>query len=194
LLHRLLAYTLILASSGGLSKGAGVTADDEALNEFEVEDESEHVSSPGYIAEPADVLVVDDHELGRRAVVRLLRDAGLSVIASGSAIGATRLAIQSRVRLVIADLNMPAMRGSALLTVFRRNPRLANVPVVLLSGVSADELVAAASEVGADAALSKVEMGSTLLPTVQRLLRRGSRPRQVSGEVSLLPSDIPPSR
>jgi CheY-like chemotaxis protein len=140
------------------------------------------------------VLVVDDHELGRRAVVRLLRDAGLSVIASGSAIGATRLAIQSGVRVVIADLNMPAMRGSALLTVFRRNPRLAKVPVVLLSGVSAEELVAAASEVGADAAISKVEMASTLLPTVQRLLRRNSRPRQVSGEVSLLPSDIPPSK
>jgi hypothetical protein len=49
-------------------------------------------------------------------------------------------------------------------------------------------LVAAASEVGADAAISKLEMATTLVPTVNKLLRRALRPKQVSGRFSLPPS------
>lgn len=136
----------------------------------------------------ADVLVVDDNALSRAAIVRLLRKSGISAIATDSAIGATRLAVRSQVNVVVADLNMPAMQGSSLMQVFRRNPRLRHVGMVLLSGVSAQELVSAASEVGADAAIAKVEMAATLVPAVTKLLRRVARPRQVSGKFSLLPS------
>lgn len=136
----------------------------------------------------ADVLVVDDNALNRAAIVRLLRKAGISAIATDSAIGATRLAVRSQVSVVVADLNMPAMQGSSLLQVFRRNPRLRHIGMVLLSGVSAQELVSAASEVGADAAIAKVEMAATLVPAVNKLLRRAAKPRQVSGKFSLLPS------
>jgi PleD family two-component response regulator len=80
------------------------------------------------------------------------------------------------------------MPGSALLPVFRRNPRLEHVAVVLLSGVSARELVTAAREVGADAAIAKLEMAQKLVPTVTRLLKRAQRPKQVSGKYSFLPS------
>jgi CheY-like chemotaxis protein len=139
-------------------------------------------------AEQADILVVDDNAVNRNSIVRLLRTAGHSVISSDTAIGASRLVLRSGVKVVVADLNMPAMQGSSLLTVFRRNPRLDQVAVVLLSGVAAEELVEAASSVGADAAVSKLEMSTMLLPTVQRLLRRAQRPPQFSGKLSLPPS------
>ena len=143
----------------------------------------------------ADVLVVDDNALNRSAILRLLRKNGVSAIATDSAIGATRLAVRSQVSVVVADLNMPAMQGSSLLQVFRRNPRLRHVGMVLLSGVSAEELVSAASEVGADAAIAKVEMATTLVPAVTKLLRRAARPtRQVSGKFSLLPSILNKSK
>jgi CheY-like chemotaxis protein len=158
------------------------------LNELKEQNEASEDSGPGDQTEAADVLVIDDNELNRNAIVRMLRKAGLSVISSDSAIGATRLVLRGGVSVVVADLNMPAMQGSSLLTVFRRNPRLAHVAVVLLSGVSADELVAAASEVGADAAVSKLDMSTQLLPIVTRLLRRANRPKQISGKFSLLPS------
>jgi CheY-like chemotaxis protein len=157
-------------------------SDDDAL-ELEAED-----CVDGGEDTLADVLVVDDNALNRAAILRLLRKAGISAIATDSAIGATRLAVRSQVNVVIADLNMPAMQGSSLLQVFRRNPRLRHVGMVLLSGVSAQELVSAASEVGADAAIAKVEMVTTLVPAVAKLLRRAARPRQVSGKFSLLPS------
>jgi two-component system, chemotaxis family, chemotaxis protein CheY len=150
--------------------------------------DSDALSDDGAEDTPADVLVVDDHALNRAAILRLLRKAGISAIATDSAIGATRLAVRCQVSVVVADLNMPAMQGSSLLQVFRRNPRLCHVGMVLLSGVSAQELVSAASEVGADAAIAKIEMASTLVPAVNKLLRRASRPRHVSGKVSLYPS------
>jgi CheY-like chemotaxis protein len=133
----------------------------------------------------AQVLVIDDSAVNRSTIVRLLRSGGLSVIATDSAIGATRLVLRSGVSVVVADLNMPAMQGSSLLSVFRRNPRLSQVAMVLLSGVTAEELVQAASASGADAAISKLEMATTLIPTVQRLLRRASRPQQISGKIAL---------
>jgi CheY-like chemotaxis protein len=157
---------------------------DDMLEDREAGDDQ----SPDGPVEPADVLVVDDNALNRTAITRLLRRDGLSVISTDSAIGATRLVLRCGVSVVVADLNMPAMQGSSLLTVFRRNPRLAHVAVVLLSGVSADELVKAASEVGADAAVSKLDMTTMLLPAVHRLLRRALRPKQVSGKFSLPPS------
>lgn len=163
-------------------------ANQQALNELKAQNEAGEDVGPGDQTEAADVLVIDDNELNRNAIVRMLRKAGLSVISSDSAIGATRLVLRGGVSVVVADLNMPAMQGSSLLTVFRRNPRLAHVAVVLLSGVSADELVAAASEVGADAAVSKLDMTTQLLPTVTRLLRRANRPKQISGKFSLPPS------
>jgi CheY-like chemotaxis protein len=168
-------------------KRSGI-ANQQALNELKALGEATDDIEPSDQSEAADVLVIDDNELNRNAIVRMLRKAGLSVISSDSAIGATRLVLRGGVSVVVADLNMPAMQGSSLLTVFRRNPRLAHVAVVLLSGVSADELVQAASEVGADAAVSKLDMTTQLLPTVHRLLRRANRPKQISGKFSLPPS------
>ncbi|HEX4355177.1 MAG TPA: response regulator, partial [Polyangiales bacterium] len=146
--------------------------DDEALLEAELAAEESHPTD----VPVAQVLVIDDNALNRNSIVRLLKSAGFTVISTDSAIGATRLVLRSGASVVVADLNMPAMQGSSLLKVFRRNPRLADIAVVLLSGVAADELVAAASAVGADAAISKLEMSTTLIPVVQRLLRRAQRP------------------
>jgi CheY-like chemotaxis protein len=158
--------------------------DDEALLEAELQAQGDE-TQPNEV-ERAQILVIDDHALNRNSIVRLLRSAGFTVISTDSAIGATRLVLRSGASVVVADLNMPAMQGSSLLTVFRRNPRLADIAVVLLSGVAADELVAAASAAGADAAISKLEMSTTLVPAVQRLLRRAQRPHpQVSGRISL---------
>jgi CheY-like chemotaxis protein len=166
-----------------VAKRTGI-AEDKAVEAELLRDDGEDDDQRGDEAQ-ADVLVIDDSELNRKSIVRLLRAAGLSVISSDSAIGATRMVLRCGVSVVVVDLNMPAMQGSSLLSVFRRNPRLAEVGVVMLSGVAAEELVAAASGAGADAAISKLEMSTTLVPAVQRLLRRAQRPNQASGRISL---------
>jgi DNA-binding NarL/FixJ family response regulator len=136
--------------------------------------------------EPVQVLVIDDHQISRNSVIRLLQGAGLTVIGAPSAIGATRLALRRGIQVAVIDLNMPAMRGSSLIQVIRKSPRLANIGIVLLSGASDEELVTAAGEASADAAVSKLTMKDTLVPAVQRLLARAQRVPQQSGRFSLV--------
>jgi DNA-binding NarL/FixJ family response regulator len=135
--------------------------------------------------EPAQVLVIDDHQISRNSVIRMLQAAGMSVIGAPSAIGATRLALRRGIQVAVIDLNMPAMRGSSLVHVLRKSPRLAHVGIVLLSGASDEELVTAAGEASADAAVSKLNMKDTLVPAVQKLLARAARVPQQSGRFSV---------
>jgi two-component system chemotaxis response regulator CheY len=152
------------------------------------EDESSDAHEPDDAdgsEQPAQVLVIDDHEVSRNSVLRLLRSVGLTAVGAPSAIGATRLALRRGVLVAVIDLNMPAMRGSSLVQVIRKSPRLAHVGIVLLSGASDTELVTAAGEVGADAAVSKLNMKDTLVPAVQKLLARAARVPQQSGRFSV---------
>jgi CheY-like chemotaxis protein len=120
----------------------------------------------------AQVLVIDDNEVVRKSIARLLESAGLQVITAGSAIGASRTMLRGNVKVAVVDLDMPEMRGSALAELLRKQPKLRDVGIVIVSGVPADELVTAASRSGADAAVSKLDMAQTLVPTVKRLLRK----------------------
>jgi CheY-like chemotaxis protein len=165
-----------------VAKRTGI-AEDSASMDAELHDGDDELGDGDQTQ--AQVLVIDDSELNRKSIVRLLRSAGMSVISTDSAIGATRMVLRAGVSVVVVDLNMPAMQGTSLLSVFRRNPRLNDIGVVMLSGVAAEELVAAASAAGADAAISKLEMSTTLVPAIQRLLRRAQRPNQASGRISL---------
>jgi DNA-binding NarL/FixJ family response regulator len=155
------------------------------------EPEDEPETSDDAIDAPAQVLVIDDHQISRNSVMRLLQAAGMTVVGAPSAIGATRLALRRGIQVAVIDLNMPAMRGSSLVHVIRKSPRLANVGIVLLSGASDAELVTAAGEASADAAVSKLNMKDTLVPAVQKLLARAQRVPQQSGRFSLVDKPLP---
>ncbi|HEX7481714.1 MAG TPA: response regulator [Polyangiales bacterium] len=121
---------------------------------------------------PSEVLVIDDSDLARDSIKRMLEAAGFSVVTAPSAIGASAMILHERVRVVVVDLHMPAMLGSSLVGVLRKHPRLRELAIVLISGAPVDQLVTAAGAAGANAAISKLEMASTLVPAVRRLLRR----------------------
>lgn len=117
------------------------------------------------------ILVVDDSDLARERMTGLLEEAGFRVIALASPIGSTRAILENGVRAVVIDVLMPGMRGDRLALLFRRNPRLKELGVVLVSGESADELLRLSIESGADAVVSKAELDD-LVPAVRRVLRR----------------------
>ena len=79
------------------------------------------------------VLVVDDHELVRKLVVRLLEGAGLTVIAVETGLAAIELVRQrdQDIGCVLQDLSMPNMRGEE---VIRRMHEIApDLPIVAFS-------------------------------------------------------------
>ncbi|AUX44263.1 hypothetical protein SOCE26_057270 [Sorangium cellulosum] len=103
----------------------------------------------------APVLVIDDSEIAREEVSRILRDAGWQVIVLPSPIGATQAIVRHQARVVIVDVFMPTLRGDRLLTLFRKNPRLGHLSVILMSGHSEQELERLRTEAQADAVISK---------------------------------------
>lgn len=128
------------------------------------------------------ILVVDDSDLARERMSSLLEEAGYRVIALSSPIGSTRAVLENDVRAVVIDVLMPGMRGDRLALLFRRNPRLKDLGVVLVSGESADELLRLSIESGADAVVAKADLND-LVPAVRRVLRRkdSQNPRRGHG-------------
>ncbi|WP_438010692.1 response regulator [Sorangium sp. So ce321] len=121
----------------------------------------------------APVVVIDDSEIAREEVSRILRDAGWQVIALPSPIGATQAIVRYQSRVVIVDVFMPTLRGDRLLTLFRKNPRLGHLSVILMSGHSERELERLRAEAQADAVISKRNLQR--LPAIVRWLASKDR-------------------
>lgn len=115
------------------------------------------------------VLVIDDNDVDRETMLDLLRKAGFAPHGLPSPIGATRAARDLRARVVVIDQNLPAMDGSKLATLFRGNPGMRNVKVVLISGSDDAAMAEVARQAQVDAFVSKRNMHHELATTVRRL-------------------------
>ena len=114
------------------------------------------------------VLVIDDSAIARARMADMLTAAGFEVAQLPSPIGATRAILDRKVSIVVVDVLMPGMRGDRLASLFRGNPRFADIGVVLVSGEASVELERLLIESGADATVSKSSLGD-LVPTVLRV-------------------------
>jgi CheY-like chemotaxis protein len=104
-------------------------------------------------------------------MVRALRARGMSALGLPSPIGATQAILRRSVRVVVIDIFLPEMRGDKLAALFRKNQRLSELKLVLVSG-DPDLLARLAKEAKADAALPKTAGEEALAQLVTRLLDR----------------------
>jgi CheY-like chemotaxis protein len=106
-------------------------------------------------ARPIQVLLVDDSDVTREMIRRLLEDAGFAVTGVGTAADALLALENQDVDCVVTDIQMPGMDGLALTRKLRENERLADLPVVVISTLDRPRDRLAGLESGADAYLSK---------------------------------------
>ena len=104
---------------------------------------------------PIQVLLVDDSVVTREMVRRLLEDGGFGVTSVGSAEDALQALEDRAFDCVVTDIEMPGTDGLDLTRILRGDPRLADLPIVVVSTRDrpADRL--AGLEAGADAYLTK---------------------------------------
>ena len=121
------------------------------LDALEAFDRPVHGSRP----RPIQVLLVDDSVVSREMVRRLLEDGGLGVTSVGSGDDALRALETREFDCLVTDIEMPGMDGLGLTRKLRGDPRLAELPIVVVSTLDrpADRL--AGLESGADAYLTK---------------------------------------
>jgi len=115
------------------------------------------------------VLVVDDSPVARTLLARTLAQAGWEVLQAANGAEGAMLALRESPTAVVTDLEMPVMDGSQLLHLLKADPATRHIPVIVLT--SHDEAVARfwGLAAGADAYLTKDEVGPALLDTLGRL-------------------------
>ena len=120
----------------------------------------------------ARVLVVEDSSVIRRLIEVCLRPASLDLImAEDGPSGLERVRVEHP-DLVVLDIGLPVMDGWQVLDEIRRDPQLAQLPVLVLTAHAEEESRRRADEGGADAFVTKPFQPSDLRQEVLRLLGR----------------------
>jgi two-component system, chemotaxis family, sensor kinase CheA len=118
------------------------------------------------------IMVVDDSITSRTLERSILEAAGFETITAVH--GAQALEFLRRgehVDLVVSDVEMPELDGFGLTSEIRRDPRLAQIPVILITSLNAPEHKERGAAAGADAYIVKGEFDQgVLLETINRLL------------------------
>jgi CheY-like chemotaxis protein len=113
------------------------------------------------------VLVVDDDRGVRELLTRSLSFEGFDVMEAANGQDAlTQLRTGRRPGVIVLDLRMPVMDGWAFRVAQRADPRIARIPVVILSGADAHRF----QEIEAVAALEKPVSLSQLADCLHRMV------------------------
>ncbi len=97
----------------------------------------------------ATALVVDDNRATADALCSLLAVLGLEAQAAYSPLSALEMAAARRPDVVMLDLNMPGVNGLEVLRFFKREPKLATVPVIVVTSDDQPETREAVRRAGA---------------------------------------------
>jgi chemosensory pili system protein ChpA (sensor histidine kinase/response regulator) len=114
------------------------------------------------------VLVVDDSLTVRRITQRMLVREGYRVVTAKDGLEALEKLAEERPVVVLSDIEMPRMDGFDLLRNVRSDPRLAGLPVVMITSRIAQKHRDYAAELGVDHYLGKPYAEEELLAIVAR--------------------------
>jgi two-component system chemotaxis response regulator CheY len=121
------------------------------------------------------ILVVDDFSTMRRIIKNLLRDLGFTNVQEADD-GNTALPMLQAgdFDFLVSDWNMPGMTGIDLLRAVRADPKLAALPVLLVTAESKREQIVEAAEAGVNGYVVKPFTAGTLQEKISKIFERVS--------------------
>src|SRR5690606_38567225 len=129
------------------------------------------------------ILVVDDSPTVVAVLGRMLTPARYEPYAVDSGEAALESLNERIPDLVFLDIVLPGMSGFAVLRALRRDPRTANVPVIMISGNLKATEEFYGQRIGADDFMKKPFGRSEVFSRIQRLVEKGRLPaREISAE------------
>jgi two-component system chemotaxis response regulator CheY len=116
-------------------------------------------------------LVVDDFSTMRRIVKNLLNDLGYANVTEADD-GKTALPLLQAggVDFLVTDWNMPGMPGLDLLKAVRADPKLAKMPVLMLTAEAKREQIVEAAQAGVSGYVIKPFTAITLKEKIDKIL------------------------
>ena len=114
------------------------------------------------------ILVVDDSITVRRVTQRLLQREGYRVAMAADGLQALERLQEERPTVVLSDIEMPRMDGFDLARNIRADPRLSDLPIVMITSRIAEKHREHAKELGVDHYLGKPYSEDELMSLVRR--------------------------
>ena len=133
------------------------------------------------------VLAVDDDAQALRFVRDVLTEGGYDVTATADPEEVLGLMEREQSHLVLLDLVLPGTDGIELMQDILR---IADVPVIFLSGYGQDQVIARAFEMGADDYIVKPFSPTELAARVQAALRRRTGPARMAPSEPYVRGDL----
>jgi phosphoserine phosphatase RsbU/P len=162
--------------------------------------------TPPLAAVPAHVLIVDDLEVNRDLLARRVKRLGHSHDFADSGRTALERMRAAAFDLVLLDITMPEMDGYEALAQMKADPRLAHIPVVMVTAIDGVDSVVRCLELGAEDYITKPFNPVVLKARIEsslnkkrvadlnaRLLKALSREMQIAQRIQLgfLPLALP---
>jgi diguanylate cyclase (GGDEF)-like protein len=129
-------------------------------------------------------IIADDEELGRLLLAESAAATGLEVRAFDNGPAALEASLAQDVAMVLLDVDMPGMDGYSVCRRLRAEPRLATVPIVMVTGHEDAVAINLAFEAGATDFISKPVNWALLPRRIEYILRNAASARALAERVA----------
>ena len=126
------------------------------------------------------VLVVDDSITVRRVTQRLLERNGMRVLCARDGMDAVALLADNVPDIILLDIEMPRMDGYEVAAHVRNDPRLQDIPIIMITSRVGEKHRARAIELGVDDYLGKPYQESQLIDAIAPLVARARQVQRAS--------------
>ena len=130
------------------------------------------------------ILVVDDSKTAQKVLKNIFMRAGYDVLQAMDGESGIALAQQFKPSLILMDVIMPGINGFQATRMIRKDPEIANIPVIIVSGDEKANEQFWISEIGADHYLTKPLSSTALFSSIDKLLRSGASTDKSNTEAS----------
>ncbi len=119
------------------------------------------------------ILVVDDFSTMRRIIKNLLRELGFNNAAEADDGSSALPMLQTgKYDFLITDWNMPKMPGIELLKAVRADPKLASLPVLMVTAEARRDQIVEAAQAGVNGYVVKPFSAETLKEKIEKIFER----------------------
>lgn len=120
--------------------------------------------------QPAKILIVEDDEIVRKSLKRILESDSYQVITAEDATELSSVVENFMFDLIIMDVGLPWINGFELAEMMKQHVHIKNIPLVFISGHSEKDMIKKGFAVGADDYLTKPVDLEKVKKTVKTLL------------------------
>lgn len=122
--------------------------------------------------EPRTILLVDDEEIMRHALQRILHAQGYRVLQAKDGVEFSHILDNTRLDLILLDVNLPGVDGLEICRVIKDNPLLNHIPVIFVSARASEEDIARGHNAGADEYVTKPFEIDYIVNVISRTLQK----------------------